>query len=394
MTRPAVYVIGDAVRPFGRAKDGSTPRDWIRQVAHAAIEDAGIAAVDIDFIVLGSESDHLTLQLSPAALMCDEIGLAGRPVMRVEMGGASGAAAVDAGAAQIMAGMARFVLVIGFEHAASHLAPDDVRLLYGLSFDADIEGLAGVQAVHLYALSIAEHCRQLGTTERDLAAVAVKNRGNAALNPLAHRRVPVSLDEVLASPSVSTPYKVLDCSALSDGAAAIVLAAKDAAPRRPRRGVRIAAAASASDAVRLGDRRAWHRFEAKRRAAAAAYRQADIADPVAAIGMAEVYDAFSGAELQSLEMLGLAPEGRAAWLLSDGMFERDGRLPVNLSGGLIGQGGAPGATGIAQIAGLTRMLQGRYWPELQPQRTTRYALADAHSGVGTVSVVHVLEGTG
>ncbi|MSP90018.1 MAG: thiolase family protein [Alphaproteobacteria bacterium] len=388
----AVLVLGDAVRPFGRTRDGSTPRDWVRKIAWAALEDAQVAPEDIDAVVIGSESDHLSLQLSAGALMLDEIGLAGRSVMRVEMGGATGAAAVRAGAMQIAARAARFVLVIGFEHGASHLAPDDVRLLYGLSFDADLEGMAGVQAVHLYALSIVEHMHRFGTTERDLAAIAVKNRRNAALNPIAHRRKLVSMDDVLASPPVSTPYKTYDCSPLSDGAAAIVLGAAAISLRSARRRVAIAGMGSASDAVRLGDRAAPWEFAAKRRASEAAYAQARIRNPRDEIGLAEVYDAFSGAELQALEALGLANEGEAATLMGAGIFVADGRLPVNLSGGLIGQGGAPGATGVAQIATLTRLLQGRYWPDLQPRQIPRFALADAHSGVGTVSIVHVLEG--
>lgn len=387
-------ILGSAIKPFGRYRDGSTPRDWAREVALAALTDADLAAADIDAVVVGSESDHLSLQLSAGALMVDEIGLAGRPVFRVEMGGATGAAALRAGVHQIMAGEARRVLALGFEHAASHLAPDDVRLLYGLSFDADIDGMAGVQAVHLYALSIAAYMREHGADERALAAVAVKNRGNAVDNAFAHRRKAVTLDEVLASPSVSTPYKALDCSPLSDGAAAVVLAAAEAAPRSGRRRVAIAGSGAASDAVRLGDRAAPHRFAAKARAAAAAYRQAGIDDPRRAIDVAEVYDAFSGAELQSIEALGLAAEGEAARRMGEGAFDRNGRLPVNLSGGLLGQGGVPGATGIAQVATLARLLEGRYWPALQPARELRFAVADAHSGIATVSMVHVIEALG
>jgi acetyl-CoA C-acetyltransferase len=388
-SRP-VLVLGDAMYPFGRYTDGSTPRDWIRTVVDRALADADLELRDIDAVVVGSESDHLSMQLSAGALIADEIGIFGCPVTRVEMGGATGAAAIQVAAAQVLAGLARFVLVIGFEHAASHLKPDDVRFLYGLSFDADIDGMAGIQAIHLYALSIAEHMRHHGTTERHLASVVVKNRSNAAANPLAHRRKPVTVDEVLSSRAVSTPYKALDCSPLSDGAAALIVGREEPSPARGRRSVAIVGVGSANDPVRLGDRLEPHRFDAKSRAAAAAYRAAGFDDP-AAIDVAEVYDAFSGAEIQALEALGLCAAGDAPRHLEAGTFERAGRLPVNLSGGLIGQGGAPGAVGVAQVATLSRILQGRYWPELQPQREMKYGLADAHSGIGTVSIVHVLE---
>ena len=123
----------------------------------------------------------------------------------------------------------------------------------------------------------------------------------------------------------------------------------------------------------------------------AACAMAGIEQPARQIDVAEVYDAFTGAEVQGIEALSLAPAGVAAGALVAGEFSRDGRLPVNLSGGLIGQGGAPGATGVMQIVTLTRLLQGRYWPALQPKQRLRTALADAHGGIATVSVTHILE---
>lgn len=377
--------------PFGRQQDGSAPRDWVRRVSHQAMADARIDSQDIDAVVVATESDFFSVQLSPGALLVDEIGLVPRPVMRVEMGGASGAMAVRTGFMHIMSGMCRAVLVIGYEKAASALSGPDMRMLYGLSFDADIEGMAGATAASLYALSISEHMRAFGTTEADLARVSVKNHGNAMLNPLAHKPMEIDVDDVLASSPVSAPYKLLDCSMMSDGAAAIVLTGG----RFGRRGdivpVRIAGCGCASDSVRIGDRSQICAFSGKAIAARTAYQMAGIRDPSREIDVAELYDAFTGAELQALEALGICAPGAAAAGVTAGRFSRDGTLPVNLSGGLIGQGGAPGATGIAQIVTITRLLQGNYWPGLQPSRPMRFGLCDAHSGVATVNVSHVLE---
>lgn len=384
-------IAGGAILRFGWYRDGSGVRDWVRGVAAEAIAQSGIAPGDIDAVVVASESDHMSLQLSIGALLTDEIGLVPKPVMRVEMGGASGAIAVRAGLLHIWSGSAGCVLVVGFEHAASHLSADDVRQLYALSFDADIEGMAGIGAVQLYALSIREHMRRFATTEEQLAAVSVKNHGHACGNPFAHKPMRISVADVLASRPVSTPYKVLDCSMISDGAAALVMVAAERAPGTLRPRIRVAGAGSASDWVRLGDRPEPHRFAAKTLAAKAAYAMAGIADPARAVGAAEVYDAFTGAELQAIEALGLCAEGEAASRLAAGAFGRDGPLPVNLSGGLIGQGGAPGAVGIAQVVTLSRILEGAYWPDLQPPHMPRIAVADAHSGIATVNVVHVLE---
>jgi acetyl-CoA C-acetyltransferase len=251
--------------------------------------------------------------------------------------------------------------------------------------------MAGASAGALYALSIAEHMRIHGTTEAQLAAVSVKNHGNARDNPLAHKPMAIGVSDVLASRAVFPPYKLLDCSPISDGAAAVVLGAAGAIAAASRPRVRIAGSGSAADAVRLGDRREFHRFAGKERSARAAYAMAGIGDPAREIDVAEVYDAFTGAELQGIEALGLAPAGAAGPAAAAGEFARDGRLPVNVSGGLIGQGGAPGATGVMQIVTLTWLLQGRYFAPLQPSRALRRGVADAHGGIATVSVTHVLE---
>jgi acetyl-CoA C-acetyltransferase len=388
---PDVLIAGVGASAFGVSRDGSAPRDWVRRVAREALADAALDARDIDAVVVASESDFFSLQLAPGALLADEAGLVPAAVMRVEMGGGSGAAAVRAGFMHIASGLHRRVLVVGFEHAASHLAGDDMRMLYGLSFDADVEGMAGASAASLYALSMAEHMRVFGTTEAQLAAVSVKNHGNATANPLAHKPMTITAADVLASRAVSPPYKLLDCSLISDGAAALVLVAGDLPQERARPRVRISGSGCASDHVRLGDRSEPHRFRSKERSGAAAYAMAQIKEPRLEIDVAELYDAFTGAELQAIEALGLAPPGGAGPALAAGEFGRDSRLPVNLSGGLIGQGGPPGATGVMQIVTLTRLLQGRYWPELQPARALRTALADAHGGVATVSITHVLE---
>jgi acetyl-CoA C-acetyltransferase len=201
----------------------------------------------------------------------------------------------------------------------------------------------------------------------------------------------VSVSDVLASPPVSTPYKLLDCSLLSDGAAAIVLARAKDAPKAKRPRARIAGLGAATDAARLGDRPARHRFAAKAQAARVAYTMAGVRDAAGEIDVAEVYDAFTGSEVQSVEALGLAPEGEGGPMEAAGAFAADGRLPINLSGGLLGQGGSPGATGIAQAVTVERLLTGRYWPTAQPKRELRRGLVDTHGGVATVCVAHVLE---
>lgn len=384
-------VLGGAIAAFGNHRDGSHWRDRVRRVAGQALAQAGLEPRDIDALVVGNESDAVSLQVNPSPVVASDIGLNHCPAMRVEGGGASGALALRAGVLNVLSGLARRVLVVGFDDAASRLDGADTRLLYALSFDTDVEGLAGASAATLYALSMAGHMRRHGTTERQMAAVAVKNRGHARFNPDAHKPMGITIDDVMRSPRVSSPYKRLDCSLLSDGAAAIVLCAPDAAPRSDRQRVRISGSGCATDRARLGDRPRPDRFEAKTAAARQACVQAGITDPASQIDVVEVYDPFSGAEIQALEALGLVAEGQGGPAMAAGEFGRDARLPVNLSGGLLGQGGSPGAVGIAQAVTVARLLAGDYHPGAQPARSLRRGLVDAHGGVGTLCAVHVLE---
>ena len=383
-------ILGGGVYPFSRYRDGSHWRDWVRQAGMDALADSGLEPSDIDAVVVASETDFLNLQVNPGPVVVSELGLAGRPVVRVEGGGASGGFALREAMAQIMAGLYRRVMVVGFDATAGHLEAGDVQLTYGLSFDAEMDGMAGATAVTLYALSISEYMQKYSVTPEQLACVSVKNHGNAVGNPWAHKPMKLTIDEVLASPMIAAPYRKLDCSLASDGAAAVILAHPDAAPAAERPRSRIAGSGAGSDHARLGDRAARHEFLAKRAAAQSAYKMAAIDHPTRKIDIAEIYDAFTGAELQSLEALGLASDGQSAAALADGAFDADGPLPVNRSGGLIGQGGVPGATGIAQAVSMDRLLTGRF-PGQAPDELYGYGVIDAHGGICTLAAVHVLK---
>ncbi len=383
-------IAGASMIRFGHYRDGSTFRDWIRTVGAGAIQDAGLQAKDIDSVVVASESDMLSLQISPAALVADELGILGAAPVHVEMGGASGGAALREGFAQIASAVAQRVLVVGYDQTASRLSRRDVQKVYSLSFDADIEGFSAVTTANLYALSFKMYCAQLNIDPLTAALVSVKNHGNAADNRFSHKPMDITPTDVHNSSLVSDPYHLLDCSMVSDGAAAVVLTTKDDLPTA-KPVIQITGSASASDHVRLGDRDNPHIFQSKVRAGKKAYAMAGIQDPATEIHAAEVYDAFSGAEFQSIEALQLCLPGQASNLMAEGRFDRDGRLPVNLSGGLIGQGGAPGATGIAQAVTMYRLLSGCYETKLQPTPPPVRGVIDVHSGIATVSVVHVLE---
>jgi acetyl-CoA C-acetyltransferase len=217
-----------------------------------------------------------------------------------------------------------------------------------------------------------------GVTERDLAQVAVKNHGNAARNPYAHFREPVTADEVMASRMVAEPLRLLHCCPISDGAAAVVLTAE-------RTRVRIAGIGHGADTLALRHRRELTSFSATQRAARAAYAMAGVGP--ASVDFAEVHDAFVSFELIALEDLALVPPGKSARVTLDGDTALDGRLPVNPSGGLKARGHPLAATGLAQIVECVWQLTGR-----AEGRQVEGGVALAHSigGLATNNWVTIL----
>lgn len=391
-------VIGAALTPFGRRKDGSGFRDWAAEAFGAAMTMAGLLPADVDTLILASESDFFTLQLNPASVIADDLGLSGAAVMRIEGGGASGQLAVQAGVARILAGLARRVAVIGVDPSASALPGAVVKRLYGLSFDVWTDGMTGASSTVLYALSWQDFAARTGATEADLGAITRKNRLNACANPGAHLPRRDDLAAIAAAPMIAAPYRRLHCSPLSDGAAAVILCAGADAPTARRGAPLIVGIGAASDRAGLGARAVPGDFAAKRLAMQRACAMAGIGP--GQVDVAEVYDAYAGAELQGLAALGLTLDAVAD--LRAGRFHADGggagnlsgnlsgKLPINLSGGLLGQGAPVGATGVGQTATCALLLEGRYHPGLQPQQPLTYALADTHGGICTTAAVTIL----
>lgn len=380
-----IIVAGGAMTPFNRRKDGSSWRDWARDAFFAALADANLQHQDIDALVVATESDLFSLQLNPASVLADDLALFGKPAMRVEGGGASGHLAVQAAAMQVLSGQARRVAVLGVEALASTLQGTDVSMLYGLSFDAWTDGMTGIDSTALYALSILAFNGRTGATSQDLAAVAVRNRENARHNALAHLPLAITVDDVLSSPMIAAPYHRLDCSPLSDGAACVILGRCADLPAGGRERAKMLGMGAATDRVRLGERIDAGHFGAKQLAVGRASAHAGVA--LENIDIAEVYDSYSGAQLQALQALGLSQDVLRDE--RDGRFGFDGSLPVNLSGGLLGQGAPVGATGVAQILSTARQLEGRYWGR-QPSHTPRLGLVDTHGGIATLCAVTIL----
>jgi acetyl-CoA C-acetyltransferase len=379
-----VTIAGASVSRFSRHADGLGFRDMGRTSLLAALEQSGLALEDIDCLVFAGESDFFTMQLNPATILAQDCGLNSAAAFRVEGGGTSGQLAVQAATARILSGLSRVVAVVGADMTASNLPGGTLRHLYSHSFDAMTDGLTGITATQVYALSWQAFAAAQGLGDPDLGRVTIAHRGHACANPAAHLPRRHTEQEIDASPMIASPYRRLHCSPLSDGAAAVILAAPDALPATRRNAPRIVGMGAATDRP-FAQRADPGRFAAKTRAMQAACRMANVRPAI--VDLAEVYDAYAGAALQGLHALGLSD--RPGQDFADGRFAADGALPVNLSGGLLGQGAAPGATGVAQVATCALLLEGRY-PGASPARVPRLALADTHGGICSNAAVTLI----
>ena len=336
-------IIGWSHLPFGRRDD--TLEEMIISVARGAIADAGISSADIDATWLGHFNSGLVADGFPASLtiQADE-GLRWKPATRVENACASGSAAIYSAINAIKAGEAEIALVVGAEKMTNNSTADVAAALGGASYQKEEAGLSFPQ---IFAQFAQAYFDEFGDHSSTLATIAAKNHANGAKNPLAHMRKDVGFEFCNTvsekNPIVAEPLRVTDCSLISDGAAAIVIAADDVA-REYDRAVRFRSTAHVQDVLPMS-RRKLTDFEGPARAFASAFDQAGIV--VDDLDFAEIHDCFTIAELLVYEAMGLAPTGQGASALEQGLVFPDGDLPVNLSGGLKAKGHPVGATGVS-----------------------------------------------
>jgi acetyl-CoA C-acetyltransferase len=342
-------IVGFAHTPFGRL-DGETVESLIVKAANGALADAGIEAKDVDEIVLGHFNAGFSAQDFTASLVLQASpDLRFKRALRVENACATGSAAVHQGLKSIAAGAARIVLVVGVEQMTATPGPEIGKNLLKASYvreEADIEGgFAGIFG------KIAGHYFQRWGDQSDaLAMIAAKNHKNGVSNPYAQLRKDLGF-EFCRNPSeknpfVAGPLKRTDCSLVSDGAAAVVLADVKTALKL-NKAIAFRSTAHVQDFLPMS-RRDILKFEGCTEAWKRALGDAGIA--LGDLSLVETHDCFTIAELIEYEAMGLTPEGQGARAVSEGWTQKDGKLPVNPSGGLKSKGHPIGATGVSMHA--------------------------------------------
>jgi acetyl-CoA C-acetyltransferase len=352
-----VAVIGVGTTKFG--KHDRTSAELFASAAADALADAQLPASRIQALyygnVVGGETEK-QLHTSPQA--ASVLGLPYIPTTRFETACASSHAAFRHAVMEVASGASDVVMVGGAERVLN-VATADSTEYFAYASDASWEQTLGLTFPGVFALVARAHMQKHGTTEAQMAAVAVKNHKHGALNPKAQFQKEITLEMVLNSPRVADPLKLYDCCPFTDGGAALVLASEEVA-RRSRRPIWVLASAAASDWMLLGDKRDLSRVPATERAAAAAYRQAGKRPED--VDVVELHDCFTIAEIVATEGLGLFEPGTGGLAAEKGWTTLGGKIPVNPSGGLKAKGHPIGATGAAQICEIVTQLRAEAGP--------------------------------
>jgi acetyl-CoA C-acetyltransferase len=352
-----VAVIGVGTTRFG--KHDRTSAELFASAGADALADADLPASRIQALyygnVVGGETEK-QLHTSPQA--ASVLGLPSIPTTRFETACASSHAAFRHAVMEVASGASDVVMVGGAERVLNVPTPDSTEY-FAYASDASWEQTLGLTFPGVFALVARAHMHKHGTTEAQMAAVAVKNHKNGALNPKAQFQKEITLETVLSSARVADPLKLYDCCPFTDGGAALVLASEDVA-RRTRRPIWVLASAAASDWMLLGDKRDLSRVPATERAAAAAYRQAGKRPED--VDVVELHDCFTIAEIVATEGLGLFEPGTGGLAAEKGWTSLGGKVPVNPSGGLKAKGHPIGATGAAQICEIVTQLRAEAGP--------------------------------
>lgn len=375
-----VAIVGAGMTRFGELWESSI-RDIFAEAALQAL--SGPGADHVDGIYAGNMSGgRFVDQEHLGPILAAELGMSGVPAVRVESACASGGAALRAAFHDVASGASDLVLAAGVEKMTDGI---DVTDVLATAADQELEAYHGITFPGLYAMIARSHMTAHGTTEEDLAWVAVKNHRHGALNPKAQFGREITVDQVMASTVVAEPLRLLHCSPVSDGAAAVLLCPLRTAREYTDRPVKILASAMATAPMALADRADPAELDAVRLSAERAYAMADMGP--GDIDLAEVHDCFSIAEICCLEALGLVEKGKGGHAARTGMTALGGRIPINTSGGLKSKGHPVGATGIAQAIEVFEQIRGDAGG--RQVEGAEIGLTQNMGGSGASSVVHI-----
>ena len=380
-----VAVIGAGKTRFGVFPDRDL-RSLAVEAGEKCLRNGHVSPAQIESFYLGNFAgpafvgqNHLAPYVSTA------LNIFGVPATRIEAACASSGSAFFHAWSEVAAGINDIVMVVGVEKMTSQTTARTSEILAEAG-DCSGEMRAGNTFASLFAMIARRHMHDFGTKKEHLASVAVKNHANGALNPDAHMRKSITLEQAMNGKPIAEPLNIYDCSLISDGAAAVILAPLERASEFTDKPVRVLGVGQASDFVALDQKQDITTFPAVRRSAERAYKMAGVG--AKDVQFAELHDCFTIAEIIASEDLGFCNRGEGGPYAFQGCTLRTGPRPINTSGGLKAKGHPVGATGVAQIYDLMLQIRGEAGERQIPRN--EIGLAENLGGSGATCVVTIL----
>ncbi|MCX6830486.1 MAG: thiolase domain-containing protein [candidate division Zixibacteria bacterium] len=381
-----VAVIGVGMNKWGELWEKSL-RDIFVEAALAAIDDAGVD--HLDSMTVGCMTGGLFVgQEHLGSLLADYLGYKNLPATRVESACASGGLAFRTAFIEVASGFSDIVLAGGVEKMTD-VSGDGATYALATAADQEYEVFHGATFPGLYALMATAHMQKYGTTREMLSAVAVKNHFNGSMNPFAQYPFKTTREEVEGSVMVASPLRIMDCSPITDGAAAVILTTVDIAKKLGKPIIKIIGSGHATDSIALHSRDDMTTLLSTTVAAEKALKMAG--KSIKDINFAEVHDCFTIAEIVVTESLGIFAPGKGGEAAVKGETGLEGSLPINTSGGLKSKGHPVGATGVAQVIEVVKQLRGTAENGRQLKKRPKIGMTQNMGGSGGSTLVHILE---
>jgi acetyl-CoA C-acetyltransferase len=383
MREVAITGIGSTL--FGK-HEGRGLESLAVDAANAALRNAGVERSEIGAVYLGNFiAGPLSGQEVLAGIIADELGLENIPCTKVEGACASGGIAFRHAVLAVGAGLCDAALVVGVEKM-THASGGQVTQALNCAMDNRADGPSGLTFPGLFGLAWRIHAAKYGTTRDEVSAVVIKNKANGLKNPLAQLGANLTLDVIRQSQPIADPIQLYDCCPISDGAAALVVVARDRANSAPDLPINVLASIQTRGSPRIGGHQDIVSFDATVKAAERAYKAAGL-NPKN-IDFVELHDCFSMAEIIDSEDLGLVPRGMGAKWAAEGRTLVGGDIPINPSGGLLAKGHPVGATGVGQLYEAVLQLRGRHANQV---KDAEIGMTHNLGGAGIACTVSILK---
>ena len=379
-----VCVLGAGSTKYGKLNEGII--EIALKASIDAIDSAGITPKDIQAGYISNVFGVTDRQVHMAPVIMSNLGVPEVPGLTIESACGSGSIMFREAYANVAAGFYDCILGLGVEKI-THTGTIQSTTLFSYCSDFFYEGGNGASFPGLFASIARSYMAKYKASEEDLARVAVKNHENGILNPKAHVRKKITIDDVLKSPVVASPLKLYDCCPFSDGASAIILCSEDFAKKSGRPFIEVIGSGRGASPVAVQGRDDITTIPSTVAAANQAYKMAGIT--AKDIDFAEVHDCFTIAELIDIEDLGFFKKGAGANAVREGATSRDGEIPINPSGGLKSKGHPIGATGIGQVVEVFEQLTGK--AEQRTVRDAEVALTHNFGATGASAAVHIFK---